>query len=972
MSHDPIAVVGLSALFADAPDITAFWQNLLTQHCALHDPLPEWGGSWLDDWQGPHDIGRLYTRRGGFLRELSRFDSAKFGVMPTAVDGAEPDHFHALQLVHDALVDADLLDVSHENTGLIIGHGIHFHRANATGAAHGWFAPLIAQSLTANARDARSLEAQIRAQLPPLTADTLPGLVPNVMSGRIANRFDFRGPNYLIDGACASSLLAVAHAMDELRLRRADLMLAGGVNTTTSPLVYAVFCALGALSRRGTVTPFHQQADGTLLGEGGGFVVLQRLDDAKAQNRRIYAVIREIGQASDGRGKGVMAPNVVGETLAMQRAYRQSGVDPTTVGLLEAHGTGIDLGDRTELQAICEVFGARPRLPTLALGAVKANIGHCIPAAGIAGLIKTVLALHHRVLPPTPCAHPREDWPPDAPMYLNTTLRPWIQGRYPRRAGVNAFGFGGINTHALLEEWRDGDFVPAVRLPTLPILIAASASTVDELQTLLTALPMDRHKSAYQAAHLSTVGTMRFAVVASDDADWQHKRRQLHTALSAQRPLATRDGLFLGFALRDDPLVVLFPGEMAQYPNLFNELLLTLPPLRTPFDELDRRFAERDFPPNAVLFPPPHLSSDRKAHLEAALQGMDYGSEAVLAANVGLFNHLQTLGLRPNAFAGHSTGENAALIASGAVQFADDNALGELIAAMNGAFTATVATTGKTTGFMAVGATDSETITALLATHPALFMAMDNSPNQRIVGGPLTTLTAATAWLSQRGAICQPLPLHGPYHHAAMTPFVTALTPLFAQLSWQSPRAPLYSCQSATPFPTVPAEMASQALKQYTHPVQFRALIQRLYADGIRLFVEIGPSATLTALVRDNLRGQPHQALAVDDRRRGSAWGMANAVGQLFVWGKLPLPEPLSPLSSNRSISPYLPTYLPTLTVYPPKPPVSAPTLPSPTELPISPNTARDAALTTHFALMQDFLRQQAVIHDHYFKTRKR
>ncbi len=1056
----PIALVGMSALFADAPDLSRFWTQLLANHCAIGDPLADWGGddaAWLADWQGPQDMGRLYTQQGGFLRELSRFDPTAWGVMPAAVDGAEPDQFHALALVAAALADAGFLDphrrlptadLPTETTGLILGHGIHFHRANATGAAHGWFAPLLAQSLAAAAhrqaapedrrRHARAIEAQLRATLPPLTADTLPGLVPNVMTGRIANRFDLRGPNYLVDGACASSFLALSHAMDELRLGRADVMLAGGINTTTSPLVYAVFCALGALSPQGQLAPFSDGASGTLLGEGGGVVVLQRLPDALAQGRRIYAVIREVGQASDGRGKGVMAPNVAGETLAMARAYRQSGVDPATVALLEAHGTGIPLGDTTELQAIRQVFGPRARRPTVALGAVKANVGHCIPAAGMAGLLKVALALHQRVLPPTICATPRRDWAADAPVYLNTAPRPWIQGRGPRRAGVNAFGFGGINTHVLLEEWRESPFVPAPPAAAVippqdaPALLLASAADGATLQAHLTAAlatlgaapTADRavlYAVAAQLREQSWAGQpparadahpVRLALVAGSVVEAREKLAHIAAALANNTPLTTRDGGFLRLQPPSGQLAVLFPGELAQYPGLLGDLAQRSPTVRGWFDWLDGLFADRDWPPHALLSPPPHRSPDQQAALDQAIHAMDCGSELVMTANLALFGVLTRAGLRPDAFAGHSTGENTALVASGALAFDGDDpraGLGPLVQAMNQAFREALPASGvDAPQFLAVGGVDAAMVQAVLERFPdRLARTMNNSPHQQIVAGDAAALDAAAEAWRDAGGLCQRLPLQGGYHTARMAPLAAALEPLFLPLPWASPRGRLYSCQSAAPYPTVKdadaegysAAMTAQALAQYCAPVQFQPLIQQLYLDGVRLFVEIGPSATLTPLVRDTLRGQPHETLAIDDRRRGSAWGLAQALGQLFVWGRLPWADLVGVLQTPSAIAapdsaPFLSTALPVLavdealwaTLTASSAPetvadgavaaISAPeTVVDPVAAPENAaersvntvNADRAAALAGHFALMTDFLAAQERLHRAYF-----
>ena len=303
------------------------------------------------------------------------------------------------------------------------------------------------------------LRDHLGRQLPAMTAQTPPTLLPNIVAGRTANRLDLMGANYILDGACASSAIAIDNAMKDLLLDRCDLALAGGAQACVSPLELMLFCSIGAISRHPALRPFDRNADGTMLGEGSGILVLKRQRDAERDGNRIYALVKGVGVASDGRGRGMMAPRPEGATLAMRRAFQHAEVDPPSIGLVEAHGTGIPLGDRTEIGALRATYGARQgRYPTTAVGSVKSNIGHCRPAAGIAGVIKATLALYHKILPPTAnCDEPNPALELDQTrFYINTEARPWIHGNpdVPRRASVNALGFGGIDSHSILEEYR--------------------------------------------------------------------------------------------------------------------------------------------------------------------------------------------------------------------------------------------------------------------------------------------------------------------------------------------------------------------------------------------------------------------------------------------------------------------------------------------------------------------------------------
>ncbi len=478
-----IAVIGMACIFpgADGPD--QFWRNIRGKQVQIGEPQPAWRAERYLHATGSSHVA---SAAGGYLGELYRFDPAELGVMPSSINGGEPDQFLALRVARDALADAGCLNgCDHTSTGIILGHSTYLHRGSANSVQHGVVVDQtveLVQQLFPDAPPAAldKLRATLVAQLPPFNADIAPALVPNVMTGRIANRFDLRGPNYLIDAACASSLLAVKAAMEELRSGRSDLMLAGGVNASLPAVATMVFTHLGALSQQAAVRPFDAAADGTLLGEGLGIVVLKRFEDARTAGDRIYAVIKGIGQSSDGKGAGLLAPRLEGEVLAIRRAYEDAGVEPGGLGLVEAHGTGIPLGDRTEIGALGEVFGERDGdLPRIALGSIKSMIGHCIPAAGVAGLIKTALALHHRVLPPTICGDVSEAIGIEqTKFYINSETRPWIESRKSRRrAAVNAFGFGGINSHAVLEEAPepDGGARPAYLAAELVVLSAPDA-----------------------------------------------------------------------------------------------------------------------------------------------------------------------------------------------------------------------------------------------------------------------------------------------------------------------------------------------------------------------------------------------------------------------------------------------------------------------------------------------------------------
>jgi acyl transferase domain-containing protein len=459
-----IAIVGAACTFPGARNLGEFWENVIAKVDAVGDPPADWDPEGCFDPETGE--AEAYGARGGYLGDLAAFEPLAFGIMPRAVDGGEPGQYLALATAHDALADAGYLDrpFDRQRTEVILGHGTFLNRGSVTALQH---SQLIAQTLRIlrelhpehSADELRELKAALKANLPPFSTDTAPALVPNMVAGRIANRLDLMGPNFTVDAACASSLIAVHQAVRDLQSGRCDMAITGGIHAATPPIVVLGFCMLGAISRRQQIRPFDEAADGTLLGEGVGMMVLRRRADAVRDGDRIYAVIRGIGTSSDGRAVGLLAPRLEGEELALRRAYDDAGVPPASIGLVETHGTGTPVGDAIEIQALARVFGAPPDGPWCAVGSVKSMISHTMEAAGAAGLIKTALALHHKVLPPTlNCEDPIPELKDGTtPFYANTETRPWIHGgETPRRAAVSAFGFGGINAHVVLEEQADG------------------------------------------------------------------------------------------------------------------------------------------------------------------------------------------------------------------------------------------------------------------------------------------------------------------------------------------------------------------------------------------------------------------------------------------------------------------------------------------------------------------------------------
>lgn len=916
-SPTPIAIIGMACMFARAPDMRTFWNNILGGVDAIGEPVENWGARrYLD-------AGRIKTQFGGYLKELYRFDPREFGIMPNSLDGGEPDQFLALRVASDALADAGYLGAGfdHSETGIILGHSTYLHRGQGTIIQNDIGVDQTMDVVTAmlpqlDAAKLAQIRAMLEATVPPMTPDIAPGLVPNVMTGRIANRLNLHGPNYLVDAACSSSLLAVGAAIDELRAGRSHMMLAGGVNGSLPADVTTIFTQLGALSARGKVRPFEAGSDGTLLGEGLGVVVLKRLDDALADGDRIYAVLRGVGQSSDGRGTGLLAPSQDGETLAIRRAYAASGVDPATVGLVEAHGTGIPLGDRTEIASLKAVFGERSTpIGVKALGSVKSMISHCIPAAGVASLIKMALSVHHRVLPPTLCDEVNPELGIDAtPFYVNTQTAPWITRLgEPRRAAVNAFGFGGTNAHAIIEQAPPQACAPK-RLGAWPAeLCVLSAESDDALAAKLVDLDAalarnPQWRLAEVAAALVRADAAqphRMAIVATDTAGLAKRIEQVLQRLREGRDSdrwSARGGVAYGSRRVEGKLAFLFPGEGSQYPAMFSGLALCFDVMQ---QWLDFWHGLYDLPlgdtRTDIVFPSSEIGAERRRQLEQRMQDMDVGSESVFIGGMAMHELLVSLGVEPDVMLGHSSGESAALGASGANPATTPAERAHCIGRHFAVYADLLASDKIPTGaLLAVGALPPATVEALIAEVDDVVVAMDNCGNQIVLYGTPEGIARVHKSLSAEGGICLPLPFDRGYHTPAFSDASAAFLQYYKDVKVGRPKVPLYSCASAALFPDTPAAVRKLAAAQWSAKVRFRETVLKMHDDGVRLFIEVGPSSKLTAFVNDILIDRDFTALSTNVRRKNDVEQLLAVLGQLYVAGRGPV---LARLFEQREIA---------------------------------------------------------------------
>lgn len=958
-----IAIVGMACLFPGAQDIKRYWQNIINKVDAIGDPPEDWGGEFYFD-PNSADNDRIYCKRGGYLGDISRFDPLDYGIIPMAVDGAEPEHFLALRVAHEALKDAGFPDIpiNRDRTEVILGRGTFINRGYTTLHQHGLFIDQFLCLLKElhpgyTQEDLKLLKQRLKAKLPPFNSQTAPGLVSSIMSGRIANRLDLKGTNYTVDAACASSLIAVELAVNDLLVKKCDAVIAGGVQLAAHHLMLMVFCQLGALSRSSQIRPFDKDADGTLLGEGVGMVVLKRLEDAERDGSRIYAVIKGIGSASDGKAKSVIAPRLEGEQLAIKRAYEKAGISPATIGLIEAHGTSMPMGDITEFQALSSIFGTRNgRSAKCAIGSVKSMIAHLIPASGMAGLIKTAFALYHKVLPPTlHCDVPNPQLEIEkSPFYINTETRPWIHGytESPRRAGVNAFGFGGINAHAIIEEYTGSDESKVESYQCTwdtELCIFSGESRHDlierckRIQNFLSSVSdIELKDFAYTVNSTIEGKSSRLAIVGSSLDEIA--RKLAHALNKLQDPVCKRIKDKSGIYYFQEPLVqqgtlaFLFPGEGSQYINMLSDLCIHFPEVRHCFDILDRAFADhpRNYLPSNVVFPPPSGKKEERIAQKERIWQMEGAVDAVITADRALFRLFNLLGIQPHAVLGHSSGEFMSLEAAGSLEYCGEEELIQYIRSGNNAIERlSTADEIHSSVLIAVGAVDrSELLRIIQENHGRLFVAMDNCPNQAIICGDKEITTKVLEQLQAIGAVCQALPFARPYHTPMFESASGVMREFFSNLKIVSPKIKIYSCMTARPMPSDTDEIRKLVVGQWAHQVRFRETIESMYHDGVRIFLEVGPNSNLTGFVNDILKGSPCLAVASNVHHRSGISQLNHALGILAAHGvpmhlsylykrRLPRRLEIETVGMNaleqkdKKFAPRLPLALPTLGIGP-------------------------------------------------------
>jgi acyl transferase domain-containing protein len=895
-THKAIAIVGMGAVLPDAPNVPALWESLRSSRYSISEvPEERWSADfyWNPDPKAPD---KAYSKIGGWVRE---FDWNPLGwrlpLPPKVSDAMDRTQKWAIVGTREALAHYGYPDraLDPERTAVILGNAMAGDKHYLT-AARILFPEYVEQldkapSFAALPEEMRTaiveeMRQGVAHRFPPITEDTMPGELANIIAGRIANLFNFHGPNYICDAACASAMAAIGAAIEGLVERDYDAVITGGVDSNMSASTFIKFCKIGALSATGT-RPYAEGADGFVMGEGAAIFVLKRLEDAERDGDEVFAVIRGVGGSSDGRGKGITAPNPIGQRLAVERAWKNAGLSPASVSLVEGHGTSTKVGDVVEVDSLNAVFGRHGlESGSVALGSIKSNIGHLKGAAGAAGILKAALALHHKEIPPSlgfTKPNPNIDFS-SSPFHVNTEHRPWDASGDLRRAGVSAFGFGGTNFHVVLEEHSPGrnggngrlavsvgeieggsaggGGVAAGRDARTPRrgALLLGGETREEVLSRLAGIREEaeagRAPKPVAPARTDLDAPFRLAIDYGNAEELATKAGKvlkaaglgqtgIWTALHAQ-------GIYRGKGPRPK-VAFLYTGQGSQYVNMLRDLCDREPVVAETFAEADRVMEPLlGKPLTELIFVDDGEETMKRA--EAELRQTAITQPAVLATDIALTRLMATYGIEPDLVMGHSLGEYGALVAADALDFSQ--AL-EAVSARGREMTRVSVTDSG--GMAAVFAPLEEIEQVLDGIDGYVVVANINSRYQAVVGGATAAVEEAVAKFRQAGHQATLLPVSHAFHTEIVAAASEPLREMLGRLDLRLPSLPLVGNVTGELYPTGDGafeEMVDLLARQIAAPVQFVKGLDTLYDEGARVFVEMGPKRALHGFVESELR----------------------------------------------------------------------------------------------------------------------
>ncbi len=860
-SDHGIAIVGMACIFPDAKDIDTYWKNILgNKNCIVEVPKSRWDNERYFDVDAKKGI-KSNSKWGGFIPEIE-FDPTEFGIPPQSMAAIDPAQLLSLKVTKDALIDSGYWnsdDLDKENTAVIFG-------------LEGGSELLLGYELRATLpRLFGEIPPELEAVLPSLTEDSFSGTLPNVISGRIANRLDFRGRNFVVDAACASSLAAVDIACQELNSRRANLVIAGAVDLHNDLIDYLKFSSVGALSNEGTCKSFAQDAKGIALGEGVGVVILKRLEDAVRDGDKIYSIIKGVGSSSDGKSLGLTAPRKAGQMMAYKRAYKEAKILPAKVGLVEGHGTGTVVGDRTELESLTDFFtDAGAIQQNIGLGSVKTQIGHTKCAAGLAALIKTSLAVYHGIKPATlHLTSPNQYYDEViSPFEFRDYASVWFERE--RIAGISAFGFGGTNFHLVIQNHIQNKVLDTSQQEWPSELFVIRAENLDQLPAAISRIfnvtntqPDIRLCDLAYTLAVENDHPIQIALIANNVQDLRDKLETIKLGKW------TKDVFKL--TAFGGKTAFLFSGQGSQRINMARDLFVAFPEIRSLLNAentlINTLFPKRSFQESVIQQQKNQITNTQNAQ---PLLGV---------VDLAIAKLLYKFGIHPDELAGHSYGEIPALVFAGAI--AED----DLISVSKARAESILQAAGTDPGAMVALNIEKPELEVMMDQLSGIYLANHNSEKQWVMAGTTTAVEEFISRLDHAARAYNKLRVACAFHSPVIQGSQQLFSNALSAFEFKNANIPVWSNTTAHIYPSDAASIKQRLCEHLVKPVRFCDQVKAMSASGVNIFIEVGPGKILTNLV-SSIMGSSAVALSTESADGHGVTNLQRMLAQYIATGR--------------------------------------------------------------------------------------
>jgi len=890
-SEQKIAIIGASCYFPDAPDLASFYRNIQAGGVHTSDfPIDQRWGPNVYAADAEQSLQGTYCNQGGVINYDIDFDPAEYKLPPNELLELDPDQLMSINLTRSALLDAgvdlNLQTLNPISCGVILGKVAHVGTASARLLDVVRFLPqakALLKEIMPDMDDASlaTFEQRFLEQRNDFAGTRGISVMSNLLSSRVSERLNLNGPSYIVDGACASSLIAVQQAMRELRLGNAEMMAAGGLLFPIMSGFWKGFSYLGGLSRKGSISAFDQKADGILLGEGGGVVILKCLDKALADGDRIYAVLESLECNNDGRGTGILAPSQSGQVQVLQQTWSKTDISPSQLSYIECHGTGMPLGDKTELSSMTEAFAAALGDKQVTIGSVKSQIGHTLSAAGVASLIKSALCLYHRQIPPTSNCDEPSDLLADKPFKVAQSSET-IPGDDTLYAAVNAFGFGGVNSHAILSSYHHAnEATSAQSSPAVGMKNEASVRHINDHQpdlmiaceskeALLACL--DQPLTSLQARP-APQGQYRLVMQDYNEVAIKYAKK----VIAADKRSAGTQGVFYSAK-----------PHFIHHPN--SKLALVFPGIS---------YFEPDYQSVVDLYQIDIQEFINRAEDQADAGLEARGSNSMILSYI-LSQVLQKEHVNIDAVTGFSLGEFSAFIAAGVIdatqlnQFLDDMLhQDDSLSLVNDDYL-----------MLSVSGVNKTLLTQVLAGIDNTYIALVNSSHNIIISTHKDCKEQVTQRFKEHKILFFDIGINAVSHTILNKPILDALRPSIDAMTLNKPTFDVWSSLHGRPCEQTEQAMRDIIYQNLFTQVDFEQLINNMHHDGYGAFIQCGMGGA-SGYIKETLAGKDVLTVDLVNNNLTLEASILQGLNQLWIEGyDLAASQPVLEREKHRKLSP--------------------------------------------------------------------